>query len=218
MAVSKEFIYNTWAVLAVQGFMREADEVLRQHKDAIYTMAQRCQRSLPVKMSPVYRGLLLQTEGVNPDTTLNSRYEVEFMSFSENKEVACLFASPESYMSAYVMSQHPDSRGYVIMHTPERKEVLFHWKWHYLMKIERDLDKIALNLTMNGLNPDFRQYMHNVRTQKEVILTPIHKAFDLIPKAQLCDLDGLELDKKYLPDFVLKEIGLKKNPNLSSRP
>src|SRR6185436_1974502 len=92
-------LYINFALHAVLGKLGEADTIMRFAGKAIRRVADdlgaECNRQLPTKPAPLFRGMLLDPNGpfrVDPDLT--------FLSWSEDRDVALWFACPRSVVSA----------------------------------------------------------------------------------------------------------------------
>jgi len=205
--MNTKILYCTWVVLAIQGLMRDADQLLKQYQEEIYLEALKLSRKFPVRPKPVYRGILLEPkDNGNENYVYHVDYGVKFISFTQNLEVACWFASTDSYMAHMVMLQKPKSAGFIIEHTPEPEDILFDWKWHKDIGFKKFRPMIEKQLLLNHIYTDLDQYVHNVVTQKEIILKPLKIEFNLTKKEDRCSKSGRELDKIYLPDNVIAQL------------
>lgn len=203
--VNKEKLYKFWAVCAVQGYIDLADRVLEQYKNEIYSVASALQRNLPPNSKKLYRGIILNPNNRDASGMLVSKVNAGFISFSENLDVAAWFASADSHMAEMLLLNVPNGEGFIIKYEPKRSEILFHYKWYHLLRIKNELSGIESSLIQMGLEPDLSQFIHNVTSQEEVILKPVTQKFNLIPKRELSDKSGEELDKMFLPEDILKQ-------------
>lgn len=203
--INKEKLYKFWAVCAIQGYIDIADKLLMQYQNEIYSFANALQRNLPSSPKKLYRGIILDPKNRDSSGVMTSKVNAGFISFSENLDIASWFASTDSHMAEMVLVNIPKGKGFIITHHPTRGEVLFHHKWYHLLKLKNELAAIEKSLEQMGLEPDLTQFIHNVTSQEEVILKPITKKFNLIPKEELSDKTGEELDKMFLPKNILDQ-------------
>lgn len=120
--------------------------------------------NLSCKSLPLFRGILIDDNSCIKNGKLKPLEFISAISFSEDKSVAEYFADTKSDMSQYVMQVRPNSKGYLIEHTPSENEILFHYSW-------------AEKLNLYGLFPFLEKDI--VDEQKEVILFQFNINFDL---------------------------------------
>jgi hypothetical protein len=153
---------------------------------------------------------------VNPK--ISTAYQKNsFVSFSEDFEVGCWFARPDTLISQEYLKKYPKKvTGWVATYTPKNAlEFLFHWKWEdYLNQDYPNLFEVAENLAVqNGMDPaDWIQQIHwNLKTQKEVMLHPGPELVLVAVDSAGCPVAPI-LDKKFTqrPDWILAPAGLEK--------
>jgi len=192
-------LYINFALHAVLGKLGEADTIMRFAGKAIRRVADdlgaECNRQLPTKPAPLFRGMLLDPNGpfrVDPDLT--------FLSWSEDRDVALWFACPRSVVSAPIIARKPNLRGHVAQINTPRRGVLFHHLWADALG---GLARFALVHPLMGEEGQ-RQIEWSLRTQREVITEPV---VDLRPE-RVEDLDGgaLEaLERRLSPPWIVAE-------------
>lgn len=112
----------------------------------------------------VYRGILLNPQDV-PDLKLKPLDYMSFLSFSEDKSIAHVFADMESDMAMPYRYINPEHEGFLIEYTVQPDEIMFHHSWADTLGIERFFgDDIKI-----------------VHAQKEVMIKNSPKVFDLVP-------------------------------------
>lgn len=203
--------YLNFVLYAATGFLSEADAVVRQSNGGVARVARKLnsksRKKIGLSPQKVYRGILLEGNQVGADRKIPRLAEPLFMSFSENKDVACWFAYRDSIMSTVVLAQRPDVQGWIAEHKPKWKDVLFHHRWvpqlnEFIRKEvgARDIEHLAQVMTMR--HPDSRirdpiiahQFMWNLQTQKEVILKPVQEPLQFMPieEAGCSPVSGLD--------------------------
>ena len=167
--------YINWVLYAVLGNMQAADQILKEHRQGIQSWATFLRKEYPFKIKTLYRGLLLEPEQVK-EKTIAQDPRVQFVSFSEDFDVACWFAAPDSVMSGYVKQTRPRVEGWIMEYRPRASDVLFHHHWGYIA-YDRGGGPFELFPSAARMHPDVdeRQFMWNLETQKEVITKPLRK-------------------------------------------
>ncbi len=192
-------MYISFVINAVMGRMNEADGLMRSYGTQIRKVAKWLRAEQPIKPRKLYRGILIEPERVvggklAPDPRLT------FASYSADRDVACWFGLPDTYVSGFVKAQRPSVRGYVTETTPRLEDVLFHHSWSSFPIFGRRVPLAVLAQQFPDL--DARQVDWNLRTQKEWILEPVKKPFSVKPIAALSCPSARELDAKLLPPFI----------------
>jgi DNA repair protein RadC len=179
----REFnIYATWCLYTILGRMAEADGIVQQYQREVYAAAQEMTRRFPVKLVPLYRGVLVEPELIErgklpPDPQLT------FVSFSEDLQVACYFGKTDTMISGFVKEQRPGVEGYILEYKPSKpSEILFHHSWGSRLPMpsggKRETVRMVSLVDIARMHPHFanpaalHQIDWNVKTQKEVILKP----------------------------------------------
>lgn len=194
--------YATWVLFAIIGRLAEADAIMRAHRPDIEAVARYLQARAPVEPRLLYRGLFLDPREVRdgfvkPDTRVGS------VSFSEDRGVACWFADRDSSISGEVARMYPSKRGYLVEHTPDVQDVLFHHTWHELpgSPYPPGADLTTLARRTPALAPLADQFDWALRTQAEVIVKPMRVNLRVTPIADAgCD-DTESLERRLGPDF-----------------
>lgn len=202
--MTNEDIYDLFVAVAIHGLAREADSLLSAHKAKIYQVARKYSMKLPRRMT-LYRGILLDLSNIekaDDNLVIKEHLPFEYISFTENPEVARWFASTDAYLSSYVVNQRPDVKGYVIKYEASPRDVIFHYSLLVNPIKTFNLKFVLTNFIANGFGGDLTQFFHNLNTQSEVILKPTNHKFELIPYDEFKEggnLTGPQLDRKYLP-------------------
>jgi hypothetical protein len=142
--------------------MEAADEMLRRYGHEILPVALRATRGVRLPAT-LYRGILLEPNEVKSDKVERDP-RLTFVSFSEDREVACWFADTRSIMSGYVKETRPHVDGYLIEYAPSQNQVLFSATG------QPELCKLLCTAAEMHPHIDASQLRWNVMTQKEVIL------------------------------------------------
>src|SRR5579884_515040 len=157
--------YVNWALYAILGRMGEADGIMQEYGSDIREVVRQLQRRHAPMMRTIYRGVLVEPEEL-VDGKLPPDPRLTFVSFSEDRDVACWFADPESFVSGFVKQQRPRVQGFVIEHKPKLEDILFHYSWGLAFPLP-DGRKEPLSVFAQ-MHPDIdvRQFDWNLRTQK----------------------------------------------------
>lgn len=195
--------YISFILYAILGKMAEADNLMKQHQRAIYTAAVKLQNFNPPNLRKIYRGLLIEPENMGqPGNIISRNPDVEFVSFSEDKDVACWFADTESLISFVAKMQRPDVEGWMIEYTPKMDEILFYWKWGLEFPFAGKI--IDFNFFAQR-HPDpaihTNDYRVTLRQQKEYIIKPLDVDFAAIEHADAGCPPTIELDSKFWSDY-----------------
>jgi hypothetical protein len=182
--------YVNFVLYAVLGRMAEADGMMRRYSASIERVAARFAERFPVAPAPIYRGMLL-----DPSEPLQLDPRLTFLSWSEDRDVACWFASPDSVISAPLTMCKPTLRG-ALLTLPEPHRVLFHHTWG------RGWARLALAHPHMGCD-GARQIAWSLRTQREVITAPFE-----LPAAEWDPASPpvAELDRRLTPPWMYGEI------------
>lgn len=161
-------LYVNFVLHAVLGRLAEADALMRTFGPAVRDVAAALRARYPFEVKPLHRGIVL--DGAFDATGR------EFVSWSEDPDVAGWFADPRSAMNTYVMAARPQSAGYVLTAPPSMEGVLFHHSWARL----QDFPSLALQHPYMGVE-GARQIAWSLRTQHEVITDPLEHWPELRP-------------------------------------
>lgn len=103
------------------------DILVRDNINFLKEIASQLMEKYPIPLVTIYRGVLLDPKYQAGDKLrpIKGRY---YTSFSTMKSVAEEFADPSNDLSILLALQGK-TKGFIIEHTPERGEVLFHWRW-----------------------------------------------------------------------------------------
>ena len=167
--------WNAWinfAMLAVAGRMQEADTIMRGLGGGVRRVAVYLQAARPPTLRPLWRGLLLEPKDVLPGGYVEHDPQFTFLSWTEDRDVACFFGDPGTTISGDVAAQKPTARGYLAHDpAPTLRRVLFHHTWRVFPLPGRgptDLAQIAVaHPQLVGLGPQIEHYL---ATQSEVIV------------------------------------------------
>jgi len=190
--------YVNWALYAILGRMAEADGIMEEYGPDVYDVVRFLQRKYPPTFRPIYRGVLVEPDAV-VGGLLAPEPRVTFVSFSEDKNVACWFADPASFVSGYVKQQRPRVKGFILEHKPKLEDVLFHYSWGLAFPMPNG--RTAPLSVFAQMHPDIivPQFDWNLRTQKEVIVKPIKHPLPVSPIETWSCPPTNELDKRYTP-------------------
>lgn len=202
---------NQWinfVLYAVTGCTGQADDLMRRHRRGIQRVARWMGERAPFEPKLLHRGLLLEPQSVRGgDWTPDG--QTTFFSYSEDRDVACWFARPDSIISGDVVELRPGVVGYLTSRRAPLSRVLWHHAWQKIpVSPSADLDlRVAASV-----HPDIeqRQFAWNLQTQREVLLVS-----DQPPKAVAVERvdtecpDTEELDARFtFPDFLRNRYGV----------
>lgn len=206
--------YKVFVVLALVGKQEEADAYIREHTSSIWKVAKYLQQTHSPEIKEIYRGMLLST--VPTDRIARAFRNHQYVSFSENSQVACWFASVDAILAEEAMEEHRnttgrDATGWIGRLKPELHDILFHYTWMPLLEtgpgpniyeIARDL---GAQLGESALLMEFRYHVRNqseVLCQKDVV-------YSLQPVTEYACLSARELDNRYTPyyEFMVAPAG-----------
>lgn len=179
--------YINWALYAVVGNLAAADNMMKRKEGAgIRAVARYFQRTKRPRIRTLYRGLLLDPEQIE-DQAITQDPDVTFVSFSEDRDVACWFADPSSTMSSFVKMRRPRVEGWIMEYRPKLANILFHHSWNPIAipgMGELYLEQAA------EMHPEIvevaDQLAWNLQTQSEVIVRPL-KAGTAVEAYELSD-------------------------------
>ena|GEM_PF-2544653 len=196
-------LYVNWVLYAALGMLSEADALMRQHKKPIERMAKKLRKKLGCPVRTIYRGLLIEPSEVPPDRMLPPDPTPTFVSFSEDKDVACWFASRDTMMAGAVTERRPDVVGWLMETVPKRDDVLFHWSWASKFpgpSVERPraIPLWLLAAHHPHMADKVDQVKWNVETQKEVILKKVKRKLKVVAREDASCPPTAELDERLL--------------------
>jgi len=118
-------IYKKFVVHAILGHLPTADQLLHKHQGVIESVARQLDREISTPHQPLYRGVILARGHPGGPLLCDSA----FVSFSDDKNVACWFARPDSWISTKVQAGS-NPNGWVAEYLPTSSDViLFHHLW-----------------------------------------------------------------------------------------
>jgi hypothetical protein len=185
--------YVNWAMKAVLGRLSEADALMREHGKPIRSMAKKLVKRFGVPKRPIYRGVVLDP-GEAPGGLLPAN-DYTFVSWSEDRDVACWFADRDSVISGFVRMIRPQISGWIAESWPDPKRVLFHWSW--APKFPAPHGEVTIPLwKLSQLHPDMipAQVEWAMKSQREVILRQDGKPIKVRPFADMKCPPTAELD------------------------
>lgn len=184
-------IYINFVLYAVLGDLARADDLLERHGAQVRSVAGFMAFRRPVQHAPVFRGMLVEPEQpVRPD----SRYG--FLSWSEDRDVACWFAERDSVISGHVLEHRPQVRG-VVLSLPTARNVLFHHSW-----ASEDWAEMAALHPHMGIE-GARQFAWSLRTQREVITDQLVELPHAVPVEDVPHAPLHELDARLAPPWLI---------------
>lgn len=194
-------LYISWVIPAIYGQLAPADSLMREHGAQIRSVAKTLRKKLPTPVRQLYRGLLVEPDQV-VDDVVGQQAEVEFVSFSEDRDVACWFADPRSIMSSFMAQQRPDAEGWVMEYRPRKVDILFHHSWRAIPVPGHGSIPLDQAARMHPAVADPAQFAWNLRTQREVIVEPLREGQSVLAY-ELADCpDTAELDARLtMPQF-----------------
>ena len=186
--------YINWALYAIVGGLREADEIMRSHRHSILQVASALRADYGVPEKTLYRGVLAP-KGIVKGGVLKPEPRVTFVSFSEDRDVACWFSDKRAFISAYILEHDPTAVGWIATYAPDPDEVLFSHRWHDICS---DLVRAA------RMHPyiDEQQLEWNVKTQSEVITLPVEVPLPVVRHADSGCASTADLDRRLMPPWL----------------
>lgn len=159
--------YITFVLYAVTGHMARADGLMGRYGRGIRRVATWMRSRQPVGARTVYRGLLLDPN-VLDGGKLTHEAERTFVSWTEDKDVACWFAAQDSIISELVVHMKPWVVSYLIASEIDPDRVLWHHSWRrvYLPGFG-GVNLVGAATIHPEIDPG--QFAWNMNTQKEVI-------------------------------------------------
>jgi hypothetical protein len=196
--------YINWVLYAVVGDMGAADNLMNQSGAGIRSVAKHLQKTRKPRLKTVYRGLLLDPEEAK-SRVIDQDPRLTFVSFSEDRDVACWFADPTSVMSSYVKQIRPRVEGWLMDLKPRLSDVLFHHSWNPI-KLPTGQNVLLENAATMHPHITDDQFDWNLNTQNEVILKPLRDG-QSINAYELSDCpDGL--DDRFVAPSLRSQFGL----------
>lgn len=156
--------YLTFIYQVLVPHTNKADLFYSVHQESIERTAALLREEFGYELKKLYRGILLDSTNVT-DGVLEPINTIRYLSFTELRKVAQRFADVDDPMSWFGMNQSPRFRGYLIEHTPDPSEVLFHHSWAERLGLYR----------MNLLHLD----RSTVEEQQEVVLRQNGRRFEV---------------------------------------
>lgn len=211
--------YLQWVLFAVYGMLGYADGMIREHGDSIRRVAAWLRATMPVKPGTVYRGLLLDPSLLRAsDGLVDVDPNYTFLSYTEDKNVACWFADRESTISKSVADRYADASGYIAKRRPRQADILFHYSWGLGFPLAGRRIPLWVIATQDP-RMDPRQIEQWLKTQQEVILEPVTKPYAVTPFEDECPDDPTvleDLDRRLTGRQFAHEVKKrKKNPRWS---
>lgn len=162
-------IYINFVLYAVEGKMREADQLLEEHGDSIRRAARAMRKRGPLPRGNLYRGLLLEDASVRRGE-IERDERLRFESYTQDRDVACWFADPRSVISGLVAAQRPGASAYLT--SIDAHEVAERVLWWHPWDVIVVSPRVAVPLEVAAhAHPEIGgQFTWNRRTQSEVLL------------------------------------------------
>jgi hypothetical protein len=198
--------YINWIIYAIVGRPQEGDDLMRREGSGIRSVAKHLLKIRKPRITTLYRGLLLNPEE-SEDRIIEQDPHLTYVSFSENRDVACWFADPDSTMSGLVKEIRPDVEGWVMEYTPKLSDILFHYSWDPLpLPGGRDLYLEEAASMHPHIAED--QLAWNLHSQSEVITKPL-RAGTPIEAHELSNCPPTrELDREFTWPPLRRRLGL----------
>lgn len=187
-------LYINFVLHAIYGRLGEADQLMRVAGTNIQRVAGVLRQKHPIEPKPIYRGMLL-----DPDQHFELDGRLTFLSWSEDRDVACWFADPRSTISAPLAESNPKLRGHLVTLAASTR-VLFHHSWAQAFG---NLATLALMHPFMG-EEGRRQIEWSLQTQQEVITGPIA---GITPKLVDNAPSLFDLERKLTPVWVAETEG-----------
>lgn len=144
------------------------DKYFRENRDSILRVSKLLREKYRPKVGPIYRGILIDERLIiKRDNQLFLRpYKgIEYISFSEKKEVAERFADINSSDSQFIKALYPNHKGYMIEYRPNINEIVQYYQWSILLKCPEMIENF------------YSGAVELIRDQKEVTIIQNNKEF-----------------------------------------
>lgn len=204
--------YCLFISLAITGFSREADAMIndKDGKKSILSVAKSLSDGLKesgVQLPRLYRGIIVEQNSLEPGG-LTRDMKQPFLSFSEDIDVACYFASSKSFLSEVVVSQLRKPAGYIASYDPEFSDIIFCYRYMSFIGEIIKLSGMAPSANIffqemfariSPLNKDpsmFNQFAWNLQSQKEFILKNRNSKYKYRPIKKFNCKPQQQLDEK----------------------
>lgn len=197
--------YINWVLYTVVGNMAVADDLMRQSGSGIRSVARHLQKTRRLKLKTIYRGILLDPEE-SEEGVIHQDPRFTFVSFSEDRDVACWFADPSSVMSSVVKQMRPRVEGWIMELRPRLSDILFHHSWNPI-SIGAGRGRVYLEDAAARHPHISGQFEWNLHTQSEVILKPLTSG-QVIEAYELSDCPD-DLDDRFVFPPLRNRFGLK---------
>jgi len=143
-------IYYHFLVGALTGINCKAmDALLRKQKSVILKVSNVLAKNLNTPDRLLHRGIIVEDSHIDffgKNLVLKPYKGMEYLSFSEDIEVAKEFADRESDMSKPLATVYPEAKGYLIEARPPKNVVLFHWSWAEYLGLQNAVGIIDMEL------------------------------------------------------------------------
>lgn len=170
--MSKNFnYYLNWVLLALMGRTVESDAIYKEYEKNIDKFASHIMTLYPPKFKTIYRGILLEPKEIHNEKVKPLNH-IKSISFTEDLDIALDFANPGSWMSKFVLSMRPESKGYIIEQEPDATTILFHHGWY---------DKLPLDYGFSRLGMSSQEEVPLAIKQKEVIVKNTGAIYEVTP-------------------------------------
>jgi len=196
-------VYLSWLIPAIMGQLQGADAVASRYPAELEYVASALRNSHNQPLRKLYRGLLLEPYEAQTGVIFTRSTIEKSVSFSEDRDVACYFADPETIMSGFVRQHRPQVEGYVAEYVPQRQEIMWHYSWNPFTYQGMKVDIRAAARRHPASAHDPAQFDFVFGTQKEVILQPLpaHIPLPVTPIADTCP-DTYSLDRRFTPPHL----------------
>jgi len=194
-------IYLSWLIPVIMGQLQEADTIAYNYQRNLYKVATLLQQKNRQPVRRLYRGILLEPEQAESGYVGMHSDLPQSVSFTEDRDVACYFAVPDTIMSSFMTQTRPRVQGYIIEHTPQRADILWHYRWNPIVLKHARID-IRVAARQHPLIQDPGQFEFLVDTQREVILKPTTQPLPITPVGDSCP-DTEELNRRFTPPHIL---------------
>lgn len=139
---------------------RQIDATFNRYRRNLLAVAEQMVKQYgPQAGGRVYRGIMLFPEEVRSGKVQHDP-DLNFVSFTEDKEIAVAFGDPQNGINSEVVRMYPKKQGYLITADYRPDALIFHWNWVWAARMEP------------WIEANIQHGTHYIEKQKEVIILP----------------------------------------------
>lgn len=135
-------IYFNWSCNQLAGDSVATDKYLRDNMDTVRKVAARLLRKINYQPTLIYRGIIVQERDLE---YLQPHPGFTYLSFTEDLDVAHVFANPDHFMAMAIRHRLGEEQlySYIAEYTPALEEILFHHKFLEMLPYVKMMREVA---------------------------------------------------------------------------